>query len=110
MKYSARIYSNGEVLFSGMETGKLQVVDFNKESQTISIREDGHSYWTGIGLPRSYAPARFRVFTYETIHEGIPAQVTLTQIAEFPAAGNDKTRQAESAKFAARIQNRKENG
>lgn len=108
MKYAARFYTNGEVTFSGMDTGKMQVVGFNPEARTISIREDGHSYWTGIGMPRSYAPAQFKVFTYEKIYGGTPAQATLTEIARFPASGNDKARHADSAKFIERIKG--ENG
>ena len=84
--------------FVGIDTGStpLQVVSVRAHpdrSLTVVVKQDGHKYWSGLGMPWSYAPTRYTVYTlfpaghpklggyYRDLKEG---EWVADEVAQFP--------------------------
>jgi hypothetical protein len=64
-------HADGAVTRPGVETGKMRLLtrrdpdlEHPMDGDAVAIHVDGHSYWTGIGIPRGYAPACVEVWQF----------------------------------------------
>lgn len=73
------IREDGTARMPGRETGKLTVRQHLLTS--LVLHEEGHTYWSGIGCPRGYAPAQYHVYTVKGFG---PGTYDATLVTSFP--------------------------
>lgn len=56
-----------------------------KTKDTIVIKVPGHGYWSGRGMPQSYAAAEYEVYAIEAEeHTSRGTRYTVSPLAQFP--------------------------
>lgn len=86
--------NNGTATLSGIGQPKAKVAQYRysksrgKEEGTMVLKVSGHTYWSGMGLPRSYAPAEYQV--YQILHvedadvRSLERRIEAVRICQFP--------------------------
>lgn len=78
-----RISPDGRVSRPGIET-PFETKVIARNAGTITIKVPGHHYWSGRGMPASYAPMEYQVYK---IVGGDDSNLHVEGLIEFGAAG-----------------------
>lgn len=77
-----RIKADGSIETPGIDFGPMKLVALRGD--TLAVKVEGSKYWSGIGQPQAYAPAKFMIFEILDRHDPDEGSLKVMELIQFP--------------------------